>query len=48
MLNFTPFFFISRWQADPELDLDELNLDESLVVLDHFNSDLNLVVDQDG
>ncbi|XP_059144772.1 uncharacterized protein LOC131931953 isoform X2 [Physella acuta] len=38
----------SRWQADPELDLDELNLDESLVVLDHFNSDLNLVIDQDG
>ncbi|CAL1526307.1 unnamed protein product [Lymnaea stagnalis] len=38
----------NRWQADPELDLDELNLDESLVVLDHFNSDLNLVIDQDG
>uniref|UniRef100_A0A2C9JFF4 B30.2/SPRY domain-containing protein n=1 Tax=Biomphalaria glabrata TaxID=6526 RepID=A0A2C9JFF4_BIOGL len=38
----------TRWQADPEWDLDELNLDESLVVLDHFNSDLNLVLDQDG
>lgn len=38
----------SRWQADPELNLDEPNLDETQVVLDHFNSDLNIVMDPDG
>ncbi|CAG5120581.1 unnamed protein product [Candidula unifasciata] len=38
----------NRFQADTEPELDEPNLDESLVVLDHFNSDLHLVIDPDG
>ncbi|BFZ03494.1 hypothetical protein BsWGS_06533 [Bradybaena similaris] len=38
----------NRWQADTEVELDEPNIDESLVVLDHFNSDLHLVIDPDG
>lgn len=38
-----------RWQTtDPELDVDDPNIDESAVVLDHFNSDLHLVIDPDG
>nr|KAG5714719.1 hypothetical protein BaRGS_000207 [Batillaria attramentaria] len=41
--------FGNRWQSNnPEQDVDEPNIDDSLCVLDHFNSDLNFVIDPDG
>jgi hypothetical protein len=40
--------FGNRWQTSPEDDVEESNVDDTQCVLDHFNSDLNLVVDPDG
>ncbi|XP_076455157.1 uncharacterized protein LOC143289849 [Babylonia areolata] len=40
--------FDNRWQSNPEQDVEESNIDDSVCVLDHFNSDLNLVIDPDG
>lgn len=35
-------------KTDPELNVDEVIADHSFTVLDHYNSDLNLIIDPDG
>ncbi|KAL8609349.1 hypothetical protein ACOMHN_008143 [Nucella lapillus] len=40
--------FDNRWQSNPEGEVEEPIIDDSVCVLDHFNSDLNLAIDPDG